>query len=209
LSASIPYLCREPEALAAGDTRAWTRSVDSYNSPEWNLFYVIRNKANFYRFNAVANAGVYSVLLNSNVTANWAAGEYAIGAYVETNDASQRVEVRCAFPTLTVGENLAGKPQGIDPRSWASQQLALIEQTISKLNTRTISSATLNGQAYSLANISELFQMREKFKSEVRREQYQKRLDAGLGAGNKIGVRFRPMNSVGWPNSGGYGYYGQ
>lgn len=209
MSASIPYLCREPEALAAGDTRAWTRAVNDYPSPTWNLFYVIRNKQNFYRFNAVANAGVFTVVLNSNVTANWAPGEYAIGAYVETNDASQRVEVRCAFPTLTVGENLAGKPQGIDPRSFAQQQLAVIEDTIAKLNSRTIESATVNGQAYTLADLPKLWQMREKYKSEVRREQAQKRLDAGLGAGNKVGVRFRPLNSVGWPNSGGYGYYGQ
>ncbi len=210
VSQTIPSLCREPEFIAAGDNRTWTRAVNNYSSEFWSLFYLIRNKDQSYRFNAVANAGNFTVTLNSNVTANWASGEYAIGAYVQaTNDASQQVEVRCAFPTLTVGENLAGKPNGIDPRSFAARMLPLIEETIGKLTMRTVSSATVNGQAYTINDLSKLWQMREKFRSEVRREQAQKRLDAGLGAGNKIGVRFRPLNSVGWPNNGGYGQYGQ
>ena len=184
--------------------------MNDYSSESWSLFYVIRNATNSYRFNANANAGNFTVVLNSNTTANWAAGEYAIGAYVQaTNDASQRVEVRCAFPTLVVGQNLAGKPDGIDPRSFAAKMLPLIEDTIAKLTTRTVESATINGQAYTLMDLPKLWQMREKFRSEVRRENSQKRLNAGLGAGNKVGVRFRPLNAVGWPNNGGIGFYGQ
>ena len=200
MSASIPYLNREPERIASGDNRAWTRAVTDYSSEFWSLFYVIRNAQTMYRFNAVANAGMFTVVLNSNTTANWTPGEYAIGAYVQaTNDASQQVEVRCAFPTLTVGENLANKPQGFDPRSFAQKILPIIEEAITKLSSRTVSTATVNGQAYSVQDLPMLWQMREKYRAETRREQAAKRLNAGLGAGNKVGVRFKPMNQQGWP----------
>lgn len=169
-----------------------------YSSGDWSLAYIIRNKANMYHFNATTNAGEFSVTLNSNVTANWAPGEYAIGAYVTSNTA-QQVQVRTAFPTFRVLENLAGKPQGVDPRSFAEKTLELVEATFAKLSSKTVDSASVNGQAYTLANISELWKMRERLKSEIRREKAQERLNAGLGASNKIGVRFRPLAQGAWP----------
>lgn len=169
-----------------------------YSPIDWSLAYIIRNKQGMYHFPAVADGGVFKVTLASNTTAAWKAGVYAIGAYVTSNSA-QQVEVRTAFPTFTVLENLAGKPQGIDPRSFAEKTLDGLELTIAKLTTRTVDSASVNGQAYTLANISELWKMRERLKSEIRREKAQERLNAGRGASNKIGVRFRPMQQGGWP----------
>lgn len=194
---SLPILRREPQVIAAGDAITWLRQIDDYPPPTWTLKYVIRNKANIYKFEATNDAGVFSVSLTSAVTALWKPGLYAIGAYV-TDGSSQR-EVRCFFTTLEVGANLASQPQGVDPRSWASRTLPIIEETISALTSRTVETASVNGQMYTLANISDLFKLRERLKSEVAREEQKARLDAGLGAGNKIGVRFRRINSLGYP----------
>lgn len=163
------------------------------------LTYVLRSGRRVYRFNANANAGAYTVTLNSNATANWTAGAYAFGAYVTSLAGAQQVQVKTTFPTLTVSANLASNPNGIEALSFAERTLPFIEETIQKLTSRTVDTAQVNGQAYTLSNISTLWQIREKLLSEVRRERAQQQLNAGLGASNKVGVRFRLLNQQGFP----------
>ena len=194
---NIPVGCREPQRIAAGDNVSWTRLIDNYPSALWSLTYLIRSAKNQYQFNANANAGAFTVTLDTNVTANWAAGIYAVGAIVTSG--GEQVQIKTSFPTLTVTANLLKPVNGVDPRSFAARTLESIEDTIAKLTQRTVDSAMVNGQSYTLANISELWKMRERFKSEVRREQARDRLNAGLGASNKIGVRFKPLNVQGYP----------
>lgn len=201
MSVVIPVGNREPQRIAAGDNLSWTRTITNYPSTNWALTYVIRGPRRIYRFNANANAGAFTVTLDSNVTANWTPGLYAIGAFV--TQGSEQVQVKCAFPRLEVTPNLNlsanNTVKGTDPRSWAEQTLAVVEDTITKLLNRTVASANVNGNAYTLANISELYTVRERLKSEVRRQQQQEKLNAGCGASNKIGVRFKPIGLAGYP----------
>lgn len=190
-------LRREPQLIAAGDSVTWLRQIDAYPPPTWTLKYVIRNESNIYKFDATNNAGVFQVSLTSAVTATWKPGLYAIGAYV-TNGTEQHA-VRTFFMNIGIAANLASQPQGVNPLSWAARTLPIIEDTISALTSRTVESASVNGQMYTLSNVSELFKLRERLKSEVAREEQKARLDAGLGAGNKIGIRFRRINALGYP----------
>lgn len=174
----------------------WYRGIGAYSANDWTLHYVIRSGKNIYKFDATNSAGLFFVSLTSAVTALWLPGQYAIGAYVTSG--SDQVQVRTAFATLTVTPNLAANPQGADATPWAVKVLVSIEETIAQLTARTVETASVNGNAYTLANIGDLFKLRERFKSEVRRLEDQARLDAGLGARNKIGVRFRALVSTAW-----------
>ena len=190
-------LRREPQLIAAGDKVVWIRQIDPYPANVWTLKYVIRNQQNVYKFEAANDNGLFKVTLESATTAEWKKGVYAIGAYV--TDGTSQHEVRTFFTTFGIKANLANQPQGIDPISWAARTLPLVEETITKLTGRTVETASVNGQMYTLANVSDLFKLRERLKSEVAREEMKARLDAGLGAGNKIGVRFRRIPYLGYP----------
>jgi len=173
------------------------RQFNDYSPTEWTLHYIIRNGANIYKWDATNDGGLFKTDLPSATTAAWVPGKYLIGAYVTKTGAQH--QVRTTFPNMTVGPNLAANPNGAPTISWAAQCLAAIEATIFKLTSRTVETASVNGSAYTLNNIGDLFKLRERFKSEVAREEQQERLNAGLGAGNKIGVRFRPMNQTAYP----------
>lgn len=201
MSVVIPTGDREPQRIAAGDNVSWTKTFQNYPSPNWALTYVIRNKAKIYQFNANANAGAFTVTLDSTVTSNWAPGLYAIGAFV--TQAGEQVQVKCSYPRLEITGNLAAGTnaavKGVDPRSFAERTLPIVEETIEKLLSRTVQSAQVNGNAYTLANLPDLYRMRERLKSEIRREHMRDRLNAGTGAGNKLGVRFKPIGLQGYP----------
>lgn len=176
---------------------SWDKTFHDYPATEWTLHYVLRNKKNIYTFDAVSTGNVLRVTLTTAITSLWKAGLYAVGAYV--TGSSKQVEVKPSFPTMTVLANLASNPNGVVTESFAVRMVANIEVTLESLAQRKVATASVAGQTYSLANISELYLLLERFRSEVRRERQQARLNAGLGAGNKIGVRFRPLNIAGYP----------
>lgn len=178
----------------------WIRQLNDYPATVWTLHYVIRNTKNIYKFDAVQASSsdvLFQVTLDTSVTKDWLPGDYTIGAYVTSG--TQQVQVDTFFPNFEVLGNLAINPQGVDPRTFATRMLAQIEETISKLTSKSVTSAQVNGQAYTLSNISELWKMRERFASEVRREEARDRLNAGLGGSNKVGVRFRPLYTRAYP----------
>lgn len=187
----------EPQVIAAGDNAIWWRQLDDYSPTEWTLHYVLRNSADIYKFDAATDGSLFKVDLASATTATWKPGKYLIGAYVSKT--GEQHQIRTAFPNFVIGPNLAVNPQGAPTVSFAGQALANIERTILALTSRTVETASVNGNAYTLANIGELFKLRERFRSELAREEQQERLNAGLGAGNKIGVRFRSLVTKGYP----------
>ena len=202
MSATIPILKREPQTIAAGDNVSWYRQLDDYPATAWTLKYVLRNSKQIYKFDAAASAAssvLYQVTLATSTTTGWVAGVYAMDAYVVSADTLSQVQVQTYFPTITITPNLAVNPSGGDPRTFASRMLELCEATIAKLTSKTVTMAQVNGQSYSLQNIGDLWKMRERFASEVRREEAAVKLNAGLGGSNKVTVRFRTINPQGWP----------
>ena len=189
----------EPEAIAVGDTVEWLRQIDEFPANTYTLKYVLRGVSEIITFAATADGAVYLISLTSAVTSQWTAGLYAISAYVVNAGGTVQKQVTVAFPRITILPNLASNPNGCDPRTFAEKGLANIEATILALTSRTVLSATVNGQEFTLLNIADLFILRERFRSEVAREQNAARLNAGLGAGNKIAIRFRPLIGTGYP----------
>lgn len=199
MSQTIPIDTREPQILAAGDNVSWRRQIDDYAAGTWTLHYVLQGPTSVIKFDATNDAGLHLVTLLSTTTAGWKPGLYSVSAYVTVT--TQQVQVSTFFPTITITPNLASTPNSVDVRTWAAKCLAAIEDAILRLSNRTISTTSVNGQVYTLQNVSELFALRERFKSEVAREEEQARLNAGLSARNKIGVRFKSILSSPWPPS--------
>lgn len=183
--------------IAAGDTVQFYRQLGDFSANEWTLKYVIRSTRNVYKFTATNDSGLFYINLASTVTALWVPDLYAIGAYVE-NASSEQKQVRTSFPNLKVLANLATAPKGNDPTPWCVKALASVEETILALTSRTVQTASVNGNAYTLSNIADLYKLRARLRSEVRQIEEQERLNAGLGASNRIGVRFRSVGDSAW-----------
>ncbi len=197
LPTTIPTPTREPQVIAAGDAVIWLRQINDFDPASWTLKYVLREQNDIITFSAAADSGLFKVDLASTTTVQWKPALYAIAAYLVNG--STQVQAQTYFPKICITPNLAVNPQGVDPVSFAARMLVLIETTIQRLTSKTVLTASVSGQTYSLVNINDLFILRERWKSEVRREEEQDRLHAGLGAGNKIGIRFKPLNTRGWP----------
>lgn len=189
----------EPEVISAGDTVEWTRQIDDFSPADYTLKYVIRNEAQIYKFTATSAQGYYQVTLTSAETAAWQPGVYWYTAYVVNATGTVQKQIATAFPKVLIRPNMAVNPNGLPTSTFAERGLVEIENTILALTTRSVESAMVNGQQYTLQNISDLFMLRERFRSEVAREQAQARLNAGLGAQNKVAVRFRPLVGAGYP----------
>lgn len=192
-----PIPTREPQVLSAGDTTQWIRALVDYPSPTWTLKYVLRGPA-VYSFSATASGGNHLVTIESATSAKWKPGFYKIGAIV--TDGTNQVAVTTFFERIILRPNLALTPEGVDARSWAERTLAVLEQTIADILAHRVSAASVNGQSYTLADIDILQKIQKELESRICREQYAARLNAGLGAGNKIGIRFRPL-TYGFPPS--------
>lgn len=199
MSASPTTPKQEPQAIAAGDEASWIRQIDDFPATTYTLKYVLQGRSNIIKFQATNDAGNYLVSLTSAVTSEWQPDMYRISAYVVNAGGTVQRQVRTAFIRMLITPNLAVQPNGADVRTFSEKALAAVEATILQLTSRTVMQASVNGQVYTLANINDLFLLRERFKSEVRREEEQARLNAGLGASNKIGVRFRPLAWTGYP----------
>ncbi len=198
LPSTIPY--QEPQTLAAGDDATWIRQLNDFSANSFTLNYVLQGPK-IIKFQASNDTGLFLVELTNAITLDWTPGLYRMSAYVASISGTRvQRQVRTAYQRFLVTPNVAVSPNGASPASFAERALPQIEATILALTSRTVAQASVNGQVYTLQNITDLFLLRERFKSEVRREEEQARLNAGMGASNKIGIRFRPLTWVGYPN---------
>lgn len=185
----------EPQFIAAGDAVEWIRYLPDFPATTYTLKYVLQGPV-VITFSASNDAGNFLISLTSAVTREWTPGLYRLAAYVVNSGSTIQKQVSTAFQRVTITPNLASKPNGASPATFAERALATIEATILQLTSRAVVQASVNGQTYTLSNINDLFLLRERFKSEVAREEAAARLNAGMGASNKIGIRFRPLTGA-------------
>ncbi len=201
---------REPQIIFAGNFVQWNRSATghgpdgttSYPASEWTLTYWLRGPQ-VYTFSAATdpNGTDFLVTLEAATTATWQAGYYSVAAFVTAQDGSgDRFTLKPYFSVMEIKANPAVNPQGNDdPRPWAVQMLAVVEQAIADLVSRKAAQTSINGQSYSIQDVEKLYRMRGRFQEEVRRIESQERLNAGLGAKKNILVRFRKPAAQAFP----------
>lgn len=178
----------EPVYLRAGDTIQWQRSLADYPAGEWTLKYRLINSAGKIDITATASGTDHTVSLAAATTATWAAGVYAMQAYVEK--AGERYTVGAG--TLTIQPNLAAKTTGFDARSTAQKAL---DDTRAALATWIASNGQVSeyeiaGRRMKYASLADIEGRIRLLEREVAREVAAEKLAAGLGTGHKISVRF-------------------
>ena len=198
MSTNVPS--QEPQSITAGDSVSWLKTLADFSPPTgWLLSYVIRGPST-YRFNATNSGGDYLTYLPAATTANYSAGLYTIQAYV-SNSGGYRYSVDTLFPQITIRENPATFTESTkDNRSFAARTLAACETALEALASRKVAQASVNGQSYSITDITKLIALRNRMREEVQSEQDAQNVAAGLGTQKNILVRYPGMYPVaGWP----------
>ena len=188
MAAPIPIT--EPAALIAGDTAKWLRSLPDYLPADgWTLTYTLLNAAGKITIISSASASADSHLVNvpSADTALWLAGEYAWRAQIAsaTGDAytigSGTIIVQPAFSAST-----------LDSRSHARKVLANINAYLENANNLTAAKYEIAGRMLQRITIAELLTLRDRYRSEVAREDAAANVARGLPDKRRVMVRFGP-----------------
>jgi hypothetical protein len=155
----------EPKSVLQNTTAIWQRVLSEYPASSWSLNYTLIGPT---RINIAggANGSTHEVNVNVATTANWNAGNYEVFARV--SDGTQVFAVTPTYATLeVVADPLAVTVPTSDVRSWAAQTLETVETAIKSLAAKTVSSATVNGTTYTLADMDALMRLRTSLRAEV------------------------------------------
>lgn len=194
---------KEPQQITAGDTVIWYRVVSDFPaSAGWTLNYVLRGPTTIKLTATTFQTANYKVEVADTVTADWKPGYYSIQAYV--TDGTDRFTVQTWFPKLTIKPNPANFTEGSASNlTFAQATLAAVETALLALASRKVSSASVNGQSYSIQDVTKLVALRNRMREEVQSEQDAILFAAGLGGKKNILVQFPPLNSQGnWYQEG-------
>ena len=197
MSTNLP--CREPQQFTAGDTINWVRTLDNYPaSSGWTLSYVLRGPTTIKVNAATYQTSDYIVSIPANTTANYKDGLYSIQAYV-SNSGGYRYTVPTWVPLTTIRPDPAKYVDGaFDNLTFAQRTLAAVEAAIFGLSSRKVSSASVNGQSYSIQDLFKLQSLRQRCREEVRSEQDAINTAAGLGVSKNVLVRYPPIYNSTW-----------
>lgn len=198
MSTNVPGY-REPQQFTAGDTLNWIRTLDNFPaSSGWVLSYVLRGPKTIKVNAATYATSDYIVSIPAANTANYAPGLYSVAAYV-TNSGGYRYTVPTWFPLITIKPDPAKYVDGTASNlTFAQRTLAAVETAIENLASRKVSSASVNGQSYSIQDLFKLQSLRQRMREEVRSEQDAINTAAGLGVSKNILVRYPPLYNSTW-----------
>jgi hypothetical protein len=177
-----------PLALVAGDTLKFTQEFSDYPPADgWVLsFRAVSNVGNAVTVNATTSGTGFLVTVPAANTANMNAGEWA---WVETVTLSgERFTV--ATGTLEVKTDIPATSGTSDQRSHAKTMLDLIEACLEGRVVDGIESHSIGGVPINLIPLERLVVLRDKYYSEVARQEQAEALARGLGGGRNIRVRF-------------------
>lgn len=175
----------EPDVIVAGDTAKWLRSLDDYPaSASWVLTYTLVSAAQRYNFSATASGSDHLVTVAATTTAAWVAGTYTWRAQVSKAGevytvGSGSIKVRPSFSAAT------------DGRSHARKALEAIEAVIEGRATSEVLEYEIANRRLKYIPLSELLQLRDRYRAEVAREDAAQRAAAGLPDTRRVFVRFQ------------------
>jgi len=186
MTAAVPSI--EPEAIVAGDTLAWSRSLADYPAGTWTLTYRARLLGGTAEITIVAGASgtAHLVGVAAATSAGYTPGTYEWAAAVSSG--SERHEIGRGL--WVVKADPAALPAGFDGRSHARQVLEAIEAVIAGRATKDQAAYTINGRQLTRTPIPDLLLLRDRYKAEVAREEQADRLNRGLAPRNRLQVRF-------------------
>jgi len=184
---AAPTPTTEPASLVAGDTAKWLKTIPDYPaSAGWVLTYTLINASAKITFGATASGDDHLVNVAAATTAAWAAGSYAWRATVALAGevytvASGTITVEPAFGAAT-----------LDNRSHARKVLTNINAYLENANNLTAARYQIAGRELQRISIAELLTLRDRYRSEVAREDAAANVARGLPDKRRVMVRFGP-----------------
>lgn len=183
---STNYPEKEPAELIAGDRWVWKRTDlgTDYPPDSYALSYSARlegSGATEIGISATEDGSDYLVEVASATTGAYTAGRYHWQAYITRSSDSQRITVDSGIFEVKDNRDSATT----DPRTHARIVLDAIETAIESLASKKAKSYTVQGRSMTFADLPELYDMRRKYRAEVRAEE---RRANGTG-GAKVVVR--------------------
>lgn len=164
-----------PSRVTAGDTWSWLASFRDYQPTEgagtWTLSYGIVG-VDLLEWDpawAVEQAGGWLVTIPAASTDSVTAGAYRWTATLEGGGTYAGLRMTPARGILTVDPDPAGLVAG-DGQSFAEKNLAVVEAALSGRLSSDLQSYSIGGRSVALIPYAELYQIRNKLRTEVWRD---------------------------------------
>ena len=188
ISTDIPEI--EPSEVTAGDTWKWKKDLSAHYSAadSWVLTYHLLGPQPI-TITASADGVKHSVSVAASTTAGYAPGLYKWQSYA--SKAGERFKVEEG--TLEVLQNPATVKGLTEARSDARVILDTLMEAYKANAGREHSSYSLQalGRSFNFKSHAELIAAIQFWQGEVAREDRAEKIRRGLGAGNRVLVRFR------------------
>ncbi len=187
MAIDIPTI--EPTEVTAGDTWTWTKSLPDYLPASWVLSYALVKDDALISFTGSDNGDdTHLISVLAATTATYAPGEYRWQAYA-TNGA-QRVTVGRGL--ITVKEDFAAQSSGFDGRSSWKETLDNLQAAFAGMSSGEIKTASIshNNRSTTYRSMEELIKAINYAKTQVQAEEAADNLQAGMGSGRRVLVRF-------------------
>lgn len=171
-----------PSSISAGVTFGRTVVLTAYPAPFWTLSAVLRGPAAI-NITATAADNTHVFAVPADETADWAPGLYWYSLRV--TDGADVIEVESG--ETTIRPDLAASDDPYDGRTHVRKVLEAIEAVIERRATQDQQRYTINNRELWRTPIPDLLVLRDRYRSELRRQQ-----SAGRGGlfGQAVRVRF-------------------
>lgn len=187
---TLPVPTSEPLELRAGDTWKWRREdLVDFPASTWVLKYRFKNTAGGFEVTAAADGAHHAVTVTASASSVYNEGRYDYIAWVESGAEKYTVKTGELSVLPDLRANSATNPSDI--RSHARKVLEAIEAVIEKRATKDQEAYTIAGRSLQRTPLPQLIMMRDRYRTEVRREIQAARIAAGLDSGRGFFVRFR------------------
>ena len=158
----------------------------------WSLQFSFRApEASAIDFSSVRDGQSDKHLVNipAAVTSGWKPALYT--GVIKATDGTSTATVWNG--DLTVNPDLAAQPEGFDSRSWARRCLDAIEAVLENRASKFVLNTTIAGQSLGRMTPQQLWDMRDRFKTEVEQELARDAANQGKHARHTIGITFSPL----------------
>lgn len=185
MSVTVPTT--EPESVVAGDTWTWKRLLADYPAGTYTLKYRLINAVGKIDITAGASGTDHLVTVTAATTAAYPPGDYTWTAWVEKT--GERYTIGSG--TVIVKPNIAGLA-AFDARTEAA---IILDQLMAAYTSYTASNGhvaeyEIAGRRMKYRSSAEILEQINVWEARVAAEKRAERIAAGLGAGNRIRVRF-------------------
>lgn len=170
-----------PKTLTAGDTWQWDADYGDYPASTWTATAYFENSSSSISISSSAVSDTHRFAETAANTADFDGGRYYV--QVRVTDGSSVYTVETGWCQVEIDPAKAGNQ---DRRSWARRTLDAVEAFIEGNATTAQQSVSIAGRTISRWPLSELMQLRDQLRGEVRAEEH----GSQAGLGRDIRVRF-------------------